>query len=133
MNAQNPSVTCNLKPATCNSLLDEAGRETVRLLESHGVWHRTPNGRGARDSVETALQAGWTGEQCLECVQAWLRYARTRAGRWVQAPGRQAAARLRDLQMPAAEPDESSRYISGEFANYILHEQEARYGYPPCR
>jgi len=116
-----------------NNQLNEAGRETVRLLESHGVWHRTPNGRGALDSVETALQAGWTGEQCLACVQAWLRYARTRAGRWVQAPGRQAAARLRDLQMPAAEPEESSRYISGEFANYILHEQEARYGYPPCR
>jgi len=121
---------------TLNSQLNNAGRETVRLLESHGVWTRTPNGRGALDSVETALQAGWTGEQCLECVQAWLRYARTRAGRWVQAPGRQAAARLRDLQMPAAEPEgfnDSDRYINGEYAAYVLHEQEARYGYPPCK
>lgn len=133
MNARNTLPTCNLQPATCNSLLDDAGRETVRLLESHGVWHRTPNGRGALDSVETAVDAGWTGEQCLACVQAWLRYARTRAGRWVQAPGRQAAARLRDLQMPAAESDDSSRYISGEYAGCILHEPEVRYGYPPCQ
>jgi hypothetical protein len=103
--------------------LGEAGRETVRLLELTGVWTRTPNRRGALDSVEAATGAGWSEEQCLDCVRRWLRYATTSAGRWVKAPGRQAAARLRDLQMPQAQCDDEVYHISSEYAHLILHER----------
>ena len=109
---------------------DEAARETARLLIQHGVWSRTPKGKGALDSVEAALQAGWSGAQCFVCVRDWLVYSRTHAGRWVQFPGRQAAARLRDQILPPpdpAVPDDPQRYISGEYAAYILHDQETVY------
>ena len=103
--------------------LGEAGWETVRLLESQGVWTRTPNRRGALDSVEAAIAGGWSEEQCLDCVRQWLRYATTKAGRLVKAPGRQAAARLRDLQMPQAQRKDEVYHISLEYAHLILHER----------
>ncbi len=109
-----------------------AAQAAVSLLEKYGVWNRTPGSKGAVDSVQIALAQGWSGQQCLACVEAWLAYANTHAGRWVKCPGMQAAARLRDLQLPTQaerNDDNPRRYITGKYAAHILHDQQFSYTY----
>lgn len=105
---------------------DNAAEETVILLTTEGRWEHTKNGKGARDSVTAALTAGWTGQECLDCVEGWLAYAETKKGHWITDPPGFAAHALREQRRPPT-PKEATRvpkpedYISGEFAHLIKH------------
>ena len=70
-------------------------QETAELLIAGGIVPQLESGKGAEDSVAAALKRGWDGQQCLDCVQGWLDYAKTSSGAWIQEPYAMAAAQLR--------------------------------------
>jgi hypothetical protein len=57
---------------------------------------RSGKGNGARESVEVALAAGWTGRQVLDAVETWFAYGESEQGRTIRHPGFFTASRLRD-------------------------------------
>jgi hypothetical protein len=107
------------------ALPDGPAQETADLLIAGGIVPQLESGKGAEDSVAAALKRGWDGQQCLDCVQGWLDYAKTSSGAWIQEPYALAAAQLRltrkapDLPPPPQNP--RKKYISGKYADIIQH------------
>lgn len=108
-----------------NLPLDEEGEAAVEMLVDAGRWERTRNGRGARDSVEIAVEAGWSGAECLVCVEGWLRFARCggKSADWVKDPAGWAAYALRERKRPPQvdDPEDTQRYVKGKYAHFIQH------------
>jgi len=107
------------------ALPDGLAQETAELLIAGGIAPQLESGKGAEDSVAAALKRGWDGEQCLDCVQGWLDYAQTANGEWIREPYAMAAAQLRLTwrapEIPAQPQNPRNKYISGKFADIIVH------------
>jgi hypothetical protein len=107
------------------ALPEGPAQETAELLIAGGIVPQLESGKGAEDSVAAALKRGWDGQQCLDCVQGWLDYAKTSSGEWIQEPYAMAAAQLRlTRRAPKAAAQRKaekrrSKYISGKFADII--------------
>lgn len=76
------------------------GEAAVAALRDTGMPAVARNGKGARDAVEAALEAGWSESEVLAAVQGWLAYADGERGQSVRHPGFFTAARIRQGRMP---------------------------------
>lgn len=108
-----------------NTSLDDDGEAAVTLLQRRGIAERLRSGKGARDSVECAVAAGWSGAQCLECVEGWLAYAESPEGRKkVRSAAAMAAYQVRERVMAPVvmlSEDDPRRYVTGAYADVIQH------------
>lgn len=108
-----------------NFYLDAPAQQAVHILQEGGIATHLASGKGAQDSVEAAIAAGWDGQACLKCVRGWLHHAGTSDGHWIDSPFGFAAHSLRTQNFPPPpkkDPQEDTRrYIRGEYADIIQH------------
>ena len=105
--------------------LDDDAEAAVDLLIDKGRYERTKNGKGARDSVEAAIQGGWCGGECLACVEGWLECWESGQCDWIKDAGYVAWALREHRRPPSPKKDKKGcdpqAYISGEYGAYIQH------------
>ena len=105
-------------------LLDEDSEETIAVLKRGQYPETLKSGKGGRDSVIVALESGWTGRQCYDCVIGWLEHSETEAGSWIKTPWAFAAGALRKQNLAPrvkAVNDDPMSYVEGEYGDLIEH------------
>lgn len=119
-----PSEKPDILDVEAKNFFDADAEAAVQLLVEAGRYERTRTGKGARDSVETAIAAGWSGTECLACVEGWLGYWQSDEGKWIKDVGYIAYA-LRERHKPPSRiklsPTDPQAYISGEFGHLLKH------------
>jgi hypothetical protein len=98
---------------------DDAAERAVVLLVEKGRYERTKYGKGARDSVEAAMAEGWTGQECLECVEGWLSAMESGQFDWVKDVGYVAFALREHRKAPSPKKPKETETVTAKCCHVV--------------
>lgn len=108
------------------AVIDADAQAAVELLHSTGCPVTNRAGKGARETVQAALDAGWTGARIRACVRGWFAYAETAQGEGIKHKGFFTLAKLRQREEPPEQlpppptPDQVARdYIAAAYDRLV--------------